>query len=1146
MSTSALQGVVLLLGLFQFALACIVLYLDPRRPVNIVLSIYLAVFALFSAGVAGMTSATTVLQATPWTWLVALAGPQVGIGLTYLTLHIYRPDWLKRVYIFIPLAVLSTTPVILTLIDAAFGTHLIYGGLDPRSYTGGYTEPATLLTAPLGGFFRLTNLIVLQFVEVGLLLYLLRQPDLRPRRASLWILLALEGLGATSQIVLRPVVGATTAFALIQFALTTGVLLAVTQAGALSTRRQNRLAQLANPRRRPVSVRAKLLGVVVAIIVIIVGAQAWISLDNIAQQNQQNERRRLIQLYEDYRAVITDHEAAAAALSTSLADRADIKALFKAGDRAGLLRLLSPMFNTLKSRYNIVHLYLENPDGTVFVRIHQPALYGDDITYRSTAVQALTLRETVAGVDIGPNRVGVRSVSPLFDDDQFIGLIEVGLDYDQAFLNALHNRTGTDYRLWLSYEAVATAGLAPAADAPAAPLGSLFYYAGTGTAAPNASADVVQRVLSTNRLEMESLSANGQRWTILVAPLQAYPDRTIGTIEVVASQTVLLTDFLRSQTTVMALAGGLALLAFALTWVTTNATVLTPLRHLTEIARRQLAGDLKVRAQIDTNDEFSQLGNTLNALTGQLGDSIGLLEQRVSARTQQLRTSADVGRAAASILDTDELLHTIANLITERFGYYYAAVFTLDSTRYWAELREATGEAGRILKEQRHRLEINGQSMVGTAIKTRRPRIALDTGAEAIRFANPLLPATRSEIALPFVIGDRVLGALDVQSTEADAFDESSAAVLQSMADQIAIALSNAEQFHQTELTLQNTRNLYAASQEISTATTTAGILRALITHIVPDASRSGIMLTGPLDEYGKPAYFEFVATWIQPDQVALTQLVRPGTRFTPQQLPVISDVTAARPVIVPDANADDVPPALRTLIHRFSSEAMIALALTVDQTFLGILVVGYQQPRIFSPDYVQTLVTLSNQAAIVIQNRRSLAETQATLAQLDLINRRLTGDAWRTYTAPLGGTLKAQDTAPGVVADQPTATALDAPIVVRGEPIGALKLQDIDPDRVWTSADRALLEAVASEIAVSIDNARLLEQTERRAQREQFIAEVSRKMLAASDMRSVIQIAGDELSRALSVARTEVTVGLAEFEPDHQPQPQSETSARS
>ncbi|MBI5564893.1 MAG: GAF domain-containing protein [Chloroflexi bacterium] len=545
------------------------------------------------------------------------------------------------------------------------------------------------------------------------------------------------------------------------------------------------------------------------------------------------------------------------------------------------------------------------------------------------------------------------------------------------------------------------------------------------------------------------------------------------------------------------------------------------LAALTTTTERLATGDLAARVQIAGQSEAAQVGTAFNQMAQQLSQA----QKSLELRTAQINAGAEVGRVVTSLLDTDALLRTVVELITNRFGFYYTAAFLLDSTRQQAVLREASGTVGHTLKETGHRLDIGGQSMVSHAIQTRQLRIALDVGAEAVRFANPLLPDTRSEIALPLMAGGRVLGALDVQSTQAAAFDQANAAVLQNMANQIAIALSNAELFKQTEITLQNTRNLFAASQKISTATDTDSLLHTLISYIAPDASRAGIMVFGPRDETGQPTYFEFVSTWVHADFAAMTQVIRPGTRFTAQQLPVVSSVTSAQPLVVPDASADEVSPALRTLMHRIGAEAMTALALVAGQNPLGILIVGYRQARTFSADYLQTLVTLGSQAAIVIQNQRSLAETQAALKQLDAINRRLTGEAWQAYTAPLGGALTIQDVAPGAQGASPAAD-LSTSIVVRGEPIGALKLQDVDPDRAWSAGDRALLEAVASEIAISIDNARLLEQTERRAQREQFITEVSRKMLAASNMQSIIQIAGDELSRALTTARVKVEIG--------------------
>lgn len=171
------------------------------------------------------------------------------------------------------------------------------------------------------------------------------------------------------------------------------------------------------------------------------------------------------------------------------------------------------------------------------------------------------------------------------------------------------------------------------------------------------------------------------------------------------------------------------------------------------------------------------------------------LEASVAERTVQLKAVNEVGRAANAILDPEELISRVVNLITDQFGYYYTALFLLDDKAEWAELHNATGEAGRVLKENKHRLRIDANSMVGSAISTLQPRVALDTDAEANRFKNPLLPYTRSEIALPLIAGTRVLGALDVQSTKAGAFSPQEIEVLQSMASQVAIAFENARLF---------------------------------------------------------------------------------------------------------------------------------------------------------------------------------------------------------------------------------------------------------------------------------------------------------------------------------------------------------------
>jgi len=259
-----------------------------------------------------------------------------------------------------------------------------------------------------------------------------------------------------------------------------------------------------------------------------------------------------------------------------------------------------------------------------------------------------------------------------------------------------------------------------------------------------------------------------------------------------------------------------------------------PITALTDVARKVAQGDLNVQAEASTEDELGLLARTFNDMTGQLRMSLRNLEGLVRQRTAQLQTTNEVGQAVSSILDPDQLVRHVVQLISERFGFYYAAIFLLDESGGWADLREATGEAGRILKERQHRLQVGGRSMVGSAISTRQARIALDVGAEPIRFDNPLLPDTRSEIALPLMVGERVLGALDVQSTKEAAFSQDDIQTLQNLANQVTVAIENARLFVQT----QNLARRQALINDITARIQRAPDIQSILTTTVVELGR--------------------------------------------------------------------------------------------------------------------------------------------------------------------------------------------------------------------------------------------------------------------------------------------------------------------
>lgn len=246
-------------------------------------------------------------------------------------------------------------------------------------------------------------------------------------------------------------------------------------------------------------------------------------------------------------------------------------------------------------------------------------------------------------------------------------------------------------------------------------------------------------------------------------------------------------------------------LGFGLSFLLSR-SVSTPINQLIDVFQKVEEGDLRQRAKIMATDEIGSLAVYFNRMISRLEQFQRSLEDQVAERTAQLEATNEVGRVASSILDPDELIEKVVNLITDRFGYYYAALFIIEESGTWAELADATGKAGKTLKERHHRLAVAGNSMVGFAITNRKARIALDVGEESIRFDNPLLPETRSEIALPLIVGDHIIGALDVQSKAASAFSPRDVEVLQNMANQVAVAIENARLFQASQALLEEMR----------------------------------------------------------------------------------------------------------------------------------------------------------------------------------------------------------------------------------------------------------------------------------------------------------------------------------------------------
>jgi PAS domain S-box-containing protein len=186
------------------------------------------------------------------------------------------------------------------------------------------------------------------------------------------------------------------------------------------------------------------------------------------------------------------------------------------------------------------------------------------------------------------------------------------------------------------------------------------------------------------------------------------------------------------------------------------------------------------------------------------------IEQLAKHRADQLQTASDIAReSTAGSLDIQVTLAKLVELIRSRFGFYHASIFLIDPLGKEAILRESTGEAGAQMKNAGHKLSVGSTSIVGQATGKGSPVVIGDVTREENYYANPLLPDTRSELAIPLKIGERVLGALDVQSTLLNAFSQEDINILQVLADQIAVAIQNADLYTHTNQNLSRYRLLH-------------------------------------------------------------------------------------------------------------------------------------------------------------------------------------------------------------------------------------------------------------------------------------------------------------------------------------------------
>lgn len=350
------------------------------------------------------------------------------------------------------------------------------------------------------------------------------------------------------------------------------------------------------------------------------------------------------------------------------------------------------------------------------------------------------------------------------------------------------------------------------------------------------------------------------------------------------------------------------------------------------------------------------------------------MTNNIERHAKLLKASARAAKNITTILDPYELFQRTVDIICDEFGFYYAGVFLVDETSQYAVLKAGRGEAGKAMLREGHKLAIGGNSMIGASIANKKGRIALDVGEEAVFFENPHLPKTRSEMALPLIVGDDVIGALTVQSTEEAAFHEEDIDALQTMADQLAVAIQNSKLHRQEE---RRSRLLKAANRvgkEVASILDLDQLLPQTV-NIICEAYGlyyAGVFL---LDEKGEFAVLRAGYGKAGKAMLAEGHKLRVGTDSM-----IGACVAMGEARIALDVGEERVHFKNPHLPHTRSE---MALPLIYGGKTLGAVTIQSSEERAFSDDDITTLLTMAEHLAVAINNARLIEELKEAHSEI-------------------------------------------------------------------------------------------------------------------------------------------------------------------
>ncbi|MBK9009114.1 MAG: GAF domain-containing protein [Anaerolineae bacterium] len=553
----------------------------------------------------------------------------------------------------------------------------------------------------------------------------------------------------------------------------------------------------------------KLLAPTLILLVILLAGLFGYFYTSLHNASHASEEASMESFSDSFKADLANQERLALSLALQSANSVDVREAMAKRDAQMLASISDAAYTELAARSHIVTYQFHLPDGALLYSASSDANVSPFIA--SPAVMAVNSdHQPVSGLAISGNTLGIVGVAPVFHRGNYIGCIEIAVGLDASLLSQMKEKYGGDWRILL------VQGLASSTvNAPLVEDSSFVVFASTQGNEITSTSENYLRVQEGETTIIHP-TVDGNSYAVLSSPLYDFSGNLLGALDIVYNHTHL-TNQQNSRIAIAGLVTLGVLLIGAFILVASTRRTLSPIQALTRVAAEITEGHSASFVNVESEgDEIGVLIRAFNRMTTQLRGSISNLEQRIAERTLELeqqatrlRAATEISQFSAAERDLNKTLERAGHLLMSRLECSFVGIYLLEKDGAHAILASSPTKAGKSRIQQKFRLPVNYETVVGFVAKTGEARIAPDVRFSATQFSDTFLPESRSEIILALKSENKTIGVLDIHSEKEDAFRQADLSIMQIIADQLSSAIERSRLSQESSRYLSDLEQAY-------------------------------------------------------------------------------------------------------------------------------------------------------------------------------------------------------------------------------------------------------------------------------------------------------------------------------------------------